>query len=175
MPEGGRGRGVVVVASLTSIPTQNRLTCWQTFGSRRWDLRFRTTQTSSSSPYPGVVCDAAPVSARCRWKWLRCKTNRHTTDDHYRYNIILRSASSMLNFMRQYNPRRAEGGEGDVWPTPPLNPRPCAAFYSIKLVGGGVRWTPPSRSAPDGPRASRKKTSVLPAMRGSRWYTILWS
>ena len=39
-----------------------------------------------------------------------------------------------------------------------FNPRPCAAFYSILLVGGSVG--PPSRSAPDGPRASRKNERV---------------
>ena len=39
-----------------------------------------------------------------------------------------------------------------------LNPRPCAAFYSIQVGGGGGESVgPPSRSAPDGPRALRKK------------------
>ena len=42
-----------------------------------------------------------------------------------------------------------------------INPRPCEAFYSIQLVGGGGVG-PPSRSAPDGPRASRKKWSHCP-------------
>ena len=38
-----------------------------------------------------------------------------------------------------------------------VNPRLCAAFYSIQLVGGGGSVGPHSRSAPDSPRALRKK------------------
>ena len=38
-----------------------------------------------------------------------------------------------------------------------VNPRPCAAFYSVERVGGGASDPPPSRSAPDELRASRKK------------------
>ena len=37
-----------------------------------------------------------------------------------------------------------------------INLRPCAAFYSVERVGGGVRRTP-SRSAPDRLRASWKQ------------------
>ena len=42
-----------------------------------------------------------------------------------------------------------------------INPRPCAAFYSIQLVVGGSVG-PPRCSAPDGPRASRKKRACCP-------------
>ena len=42
-----------------------------------------------------------------------------------------------------------------------VNPRPCAAFYSVERVGGGRSTDPtppfPSLSALDGLRASRKK------------------
>ena len=38
-----------------------------------------------------------------------------------------------------------------------INPRPCAAFYSIQLAGGS---DPPSRSTPDGHRASQKNKRV---------------
>ena len=40
-----------------------------------------------------------------------------------------------------------------------FNPRPCAAFYSVERVGGGGGSVgPPSRSATDELRASRKKS-----------------
>ena len=52
---------------------------------------------------------------------------------------------------------------GNIYPGTPnfhLNPRPCAAFYSIELVRGGGSVGPPSRSAPDELRASRKNERI---------------
>ena len=41
-----------------------------------------------------------------------------------------------------------------------LSPRPCAAFYSDERVGGEGSVGPPSRSAPDGFRASQKNERI---------------
>ena len=54
------------------------------------------------------------------------------------------SPSGSRDSRGHYMPPSSRARNSQTLSSARVNPRPCAAFYSIQLVGGGVRLTPPA-------------------------------